>query len=259
MLKPILFELEQEFYPLISKRETGHSINITIQKGIYFSILGNKQKSESENSENFNHPFLDNSELINKEKFFGQNSYNSLPEEINKIQTFTDDIQNELNSKSSKKYNHIKKLKYFETKISINKRNNFNSKENNEIKTLKNNKIVYMNKYLLNSYSTSRAIKKLKKINFLIRKKRSSKYRGVSKNGSKWQVLIMINNRKYYIGNYSSEELAARIYDIEAIKARGRNARTNFAYDNEQLKKIYNKKINIKCDNISEIMTQLNN
>ena len=116
-----------------------------------------------------------------------------------------------------------------------------------------------MNKYLLNSYSNSRAIKKLKKIRFIIRKKRSSIYRGVSKNGSKWQVLIMTNNKKYYFGNYSSEELAARIYDIQAIKSRGINARTNFIYDNEQLKKIYYKKINIKCNNISEIMTQLNN
>ena len=116
-----------------------------------------------------------------------------------------------------------------------------------------------MNKFLLNSYSTSRAIKRLKKINFIIRKKRSSKYRGVSKNGNKWQVLIMINKKKYYVGNFSSEDLAARIYDIQAIKSWGIKARTNFVYDNKQLNKIYNKKINIKCDNLSEIMTQINN
>lgn len=134
-----------------------------------------------------------------------------------------------------------------------------NSESNNEIKVLKNNKVVYMNKFLLNSYSTSRAIKRLKKINFIIRKKRSSKYRGVSKNGNKWQVLIMINKKKYYVGNFSSEDLAARIYDIQAIKSWGIKARTNFVYDNKQLNKIYNKKINIKCDNLSEIMTQINN
>lgn len=134
-----------------------------------------------------------------------------------------------------------------------------NSESNNEIKVLKNNKVVYMNKYLLNSYSTSRAIKRLKKINFIIKKKRSSKYRGVSKNGNKWQVLIMINKKKYYVGNFSSEDLAARIYDIQAIKSWGIKARTNFVYDNKQLNKIYNKKINIKCDNLSEIMTQINN
>ena len=130
---------------------------------------------------------------------------------------------------------------------------------NNEIKVLKNNKVVYINKDLLNNYSISRAVKKYKKINFVIRKNRSSKYRGVSKNGNKWQVLIMINNKKCYLGNYPSEDLAARIYDIQAIKSWGIKARTNFVYDNNQIKKIYNKKINIKCNKISDILAQLNN
>ena len=71
--------------------------------------------------------------------------------------------------------------------------------------------------------------------------------------------ILMINNKKCYIGSYSSEDLAGRIYDIQAIKSRGINARTNFVYDNKQLMKIYNKKINIKCDNLSEIMAQINN
>ena len=130
---------------------------------------------------------------------------------------------------------------------------------NNEIKILKNNKIVYINKNLLNSYSTLRAVKKFKKINFLIRKNRSSKYRGVSKNGSKWQVLIMINKKKNYLGNYFDEDLAARIYDIQAIKTWGVKARTNFVYNKNQIKNIYNKKINIKCNDISDIMAQINN
>ena len=82
--------------------------------------------------------------------------------------------------------------KYFVIEKSLIRNHTFISKSNNEIKVLKNNKVVYVNKDLLNSYSILRAIKKLKKVNFLVRKKRSSKYRGVSKNGSKWQVLIMI-------------------------------------------------------------------
>ena len=45
-------------------------------------------------------------------------------------------------------------------------------------------------------------------------------------------------NNKYYLGRYPSEELAARIYDIFAIKYRGIKARTNFIYNNNQIKKI---------------------
>ena len=143
--------------------------------------------------------------------------------------------------------------------INLNKKPIFDLKTNNEIKVLKNNKIVYVNKDLLNSYSTLRTIKKLRKINFIIWKKTSSKYRGVSKNGSNWQVLIMVNHKKYYLGSYPSEDLAGRIYDIQAIKNWGIKAKTNFVYDNNQIKKIFNKKINIKCNKISDIMEQINN
>ena len=71
--------------------------------------------------------------------------------------------------------------------------------------------------------------------------------------------IIMVNNKKYYIGSYLSEELAARVYDIHAIKMRGIKARTNFPYNNIQLKNIFEKNINIKCEQISEIMKQINN
>ena len=70
---------------------------------------------------------------------------------------------------------------------------------------------------------------------------------------------MMINNKKCYFGNYPYEDLAARIYDIQVIKNWGIKAKTNFIYDNNQIKNIYNKKININCDNISDIMVQLNN
>ena len=70
---------------------------------------------------------------------------------------------------------------------------------------------------------------------------------------------MMINNKNNYIGSYSSEELAARIYDILAIKNRGIRARTNFFYNGIQIKNILEKNINIKCDNISDIMKQIIN
>ena len=163
-----------------------------------------------------------------------------------------------INNNPSKNNYKFKSI-YYGTKKNIIEKNIADLQTNNEIKILKNNKIVYINKNLLNSYSTLRAVKKFKKINFLIRKNRSSKYRGVSKNGSKWQVLIMINKKKNYLGNYFDEDLAARIYDIQAIKTWGVKARTNFVYNKNQIKNIYNKKINIKCNDISDIMAQINN
>ena len=147
---------------------------------------------------------------------------------------------------------HTKKPKKKSMKKKINQTEN-----NNEIKVLKNNKVVYVNTFLLNSYSTSKNIKKMDKIAFIGRNKRSSRYRGVSKNGNQWQVLMMINKNKSYIGSYPSEELAARIYDILALKSRGINARTNFVYNSRQIKNIREMDIDIKSKNIYELISQL--
>ena len=181
-----------------------------------------------------------------------------------------DDKEGNLLNNSSIIRNPSTKLKYFTIKKNINTKSKLDFNTNNEIKVLKNKKIVYintdlLNKYstsryiLLNKYSTSRYIKKAKNINFVIRNKTSSKFRGVSRNGNKWQILIAKNNKKYYLGSYPSEELAARVYDIHAIKMRGIKARTNYPYNNIQIKNIIEKNINLKCDKISEIMKQINN
>ena len=199
-----------------------------------------------------------NKEINNLEKF--NNKQNNLHlEKSEKIQPIIDEVKKNLIDNNFTENNHKIKSKYFYTKKNIIKKHIFDLQANNEIKVLKNNKIVYVNKNLLNKYSTVRGIKRFKKINFIITKKRSSKYRGVSKNGNKWQVLMMVNNKKCYLGNYPSEDLAARIYDIQAIKSWGIKARTNFAYNKNQLTKIYNNKINIKCNDVSDIMAQLNN
>ena len=137
------------------------------------------------------------------------------------------------------------------------KNNNFKNNKNNEIKVFKNRKIVYINQTLLNSYNTSKNLKKVKNIAFIGETKRSSKYRGVSKNGNQWQVLFMNHNKKSYVGSYSSEEVAARIYDILEIKKRGIKARTNFKYNDFQMKKIKDMDIDIKSKNINDFIDNL--
>jgi hypothetical protein len=224
-----------------------------IQNVINFSIIGNKkQKRELKNIIIAPHSYSINKEIINLEKCIGE-GYNSYQEK-----SITNEGKRSLTSNSSTKNNLNIKFNSICSKKNIIEKDIFNLQTNNEIKVLKNNKVVYINKDLLNSYSTSRYIKKFKKINFVIRKQRSSKYRGVSKNGNKWQVLMMINNKKFYLGNYPSEDLAARIYDIQAIKSWGVKARTNFVYNNNQIQKIYNTKINIKSNDISDILAQIN-
>jgi len=234
-------------------------INIVIQKVINFSIIeNNKQSNELKNIMNAPQPYLVNKKIINLKKFNSE-KYNLYPEKSKKIQANTNEIERSLIINNYTENINKHKTIYFCIKKNIIKKHIIDLQFNNEIKVLKNNKVVYMNKNLLHKYSTARGIKKLKKINFIITKKRSSKYRGVSKNGNKWQALIMINNKSIFLGNYSSEELAARIYDIQAIKAWGIKAKTNFIYDNNQLKKIYNKNLNIKCDGISDIIDKINN
>ena len=139
-------------------------------------------------------------------------------------------------------------------------KNNANNKseiKKNDEKILINNKYVYAHPNEIDLFPYSNIYRNPKKIIFVGVGKRSSKYRGVSKNGNQWQVLIMVNKSKTYIGTYSSERIAARIYDIIAIKNRGIKARTNFVYSNNQLTKICNNDIDIKAKNINEVIYKL--
>ena len=71
-------------------------------------------------------------------------------------------------------------------------------------------------------------------------KSRRSKYRGVSKNGNNWQVLIMVKKKKKYLGSFSNEEEAAKVYDKFALQSHGIKAKTNYDYTKEELEKIMN-------------------
>ena len=57
-----------------------------------------------------------------------------------------------------------------------------------------------------------------------------SKFRGVLRKGKRWQAFIMINRNKNYIGNFKTEEEAARVYDEYAIKFHKDKARLNFPH-----------------------------
>jgi len=261
-------EKTNEFYMLKRKREPGCfytkiDSDMIFQKEKEFSIINNKlenirQINKSKNDINKIKTDPNNNE-INLKELFCESSNNLKQKDYSKPKFFIDEKKGNLFNNNYVVKNPSTKLKYFNVEKNIIKKSIIDFDTNNEIKIFKNKKIVYINKDLLNNYSTSRSIKKAKNINFVIRNKTSSKYRGVSRNGSNWQVLIMANNKKYYKGNYPSEELAARVYDIHAIKMRGIKARTNFPYNNVQIKNIFKKNINIKYDSISEIMKQISN
>ena len=58
----------------------------------------------------------------------------------------------------------------------------------------------------------------------------TSQYKGVSwhSRDRKWRASIRINYKKYNLGNFSSEEEAARAYDAKAREFFGEHARLNF-------------------------------
>ncbi|TNV83899.1 hypothetical protein FGO68_gene2791 [Halteria grandinella] len=67
---------------------------------------------------------------------------------------------------------------------------------------------------------------------------RGSKYRGISKNGSSWQILVMLSRQKRYVGKLPTEEAAARFYDKVSIQYQGDLAKTNFPYTKRQVMRL---------------------
>lgn len=55
----------------------------------------------------------------------------------------------------------------------------------------------------------------------------TSRFKGVSRKGEKWQATIRKNGRKRWIGVFGSEEDAARAYDQAALELHGKFAKTN--------------------------------
>jgi hypothetical protein len=150
--------------------------------------------------------------------------------------------------------NIVFKTDEFEEKKSEDLENQINL-NSNEVKVMKNNKVVYAN--YIDSFPNLNDCKNKNKLIIMGKGKRGSQYRGVSRNGNQWQVLIMFKNSKSYVGLFPSEEIAARIYDILAIKKRGIKAKTNFKYNSRQVSKIYSTNIDIKAKNIDQIINEL--
>ena len=147
----------------------------------------------------------------------------------------------------------IKKLnkKFFQLKKKNKKTSNKMENFSNEIRVKKNNKFIFMNKLLIKE--------KRKKKDIIKKKSRKSLYRGVSKNGKKWQTIISYKYCKGYIGSYPTQDLAARVNDIFSIKNRGIKAKTNFQYNLHQIQKISEVNIDYNSDNIEDIILNLIN
>jgi hypothetical protein len=198
--------------------------------------------------------------------FFISKEQESFNEVFNKknIDEFQGQIDNVINAQKTNSILDNKKINVEQMKsdsLHLNNYKNINyikemmNQNCNEIKVMKNNKVVYANN--IDSFSKINKMGKKKNLFDIRKRKRGSKYRGVSKNGNQWQVLIMFRNSKSYIGTYSSEELAARVYDISAIKNKGVKAITNFNYSPKQINNILSNDIDIKAKNINLIILDL--
>lgn len=64
----------------------------------------------------------------------------------------------------------------------------------------------------------------------------SSRFRGVTwvRSRNRWQSVIQVNNKEFWIGRFHSEEDAARAYDAAAIAYFGEFASPNFPLESEQ-------------------------
>jgi len=244
---PILFEKNyKEISFLNNEKATSNYSNKHIENLKHF----NDNSSNINKNENLNNLNNKNKNIFRICKDFSKIKYQNYDNFI-KIDRY----------KNYKSYNNLYKIEKCNN-IFINSNNNsekerksinnLNNIDNlsNEIKVKKNNKMIYINKLLIKP-------KNKKKDMILLKKKRNSIYRGVSKNGNKWQVIIFSKYKKSYIGLYNTQEIAGRIYDIISIKNKGIKAKTNYIYNIHQIQKIIDSNIDYKSENIEEIISHL--
>ena len=215
-------------------------INLGINKDI--NNINKKQNTENKNKDlsslnnnNSKTNIVDNINLNSKE-----NNINNIKEEKSNSQIIPEkNDQTSLNkSKNQNTKPKIHKV-FFNIKESIpRKEGDLLTKKRKRF--IKNNKLVFvqMDENELN-LKNEKVYDEDEDLDFQTNTKpRGSRFRGVSKNGSQWQVLIMVRKKKRYLGSFSSEEEAARAYDKVALQNHGNKAKTNYDYTKEEIEKI---------------------
>lgn len=101
-----------------------------------------------------------------------------------------------------------------------------------------NDQIVIKAKPKVNSTQEAGSIEERKTEEF-----RGSMYRGVSKNKMKWQMMIMGNQKKIYIGAVESEMEAATIYDKVSIIIHGMKVSQNLKLSHLLIQSLYSSNI----------------
>lgn len=166
--------------------------------------------------------------------FFGyqQSLLNLQPIKI-KLDALKDDNSTEQSLDNSTTTKHSKDTKNMKEKREFDAAN-FMKEERKKLLQLVNS-----NKTTDNHIIFQKRLKKLRKnAQHGAESYRGSRYWGVSKNKSKWQVMITLNHYKEYNGGFSDEDEAARVYDRKSICTFGLKAKTNFAYTKQEVVEI---------------------
>ena len=116
---------------------------------------------------------------------------------------------------------------FINKKTKRNEEKNEINKINQETQEIKKNKIFLIKKVKDKNKEMEEDRKQLIKSMSNYKK---SKFRGVLRKGKRWQAFIMINRQKNYIGNFNTEEEAAKVYDEYAMKFHKNKARLNFPH-----------------------------
>ena len=206
-----------------------NNININNNKEINSNIKNNQKiifsstnYNNLDNNKKNNQPqkkIIDERNLLAKKAtpLFNIKEASLMKEKIQKAQ---------MTSKKRKRFIKNNKLVFVQVGKEFNKKEENNKKKKESEENEENN-----NEESINSEKVSELMQKYTK-------PRGSRYRGVSKNGSQWQVLIMVKKKKRYLGSFSNEEEAARAYDRVALQHHGIKAKTNYDYTKEEVKEI---------------------